>query len=296
MIVNQASLAQLRVGFSAAFNKGVSSMTQHYGKIATTVPSVTSIQEYPWLGQIPGMREWVGEREIQKLTQHMYGIKNKTWEQTIGVPRDAIEDDVYGMYTVMMQNMGESAGRHPDELVFGILKSGFDARCYDEKPFFSDVHDIGGHRYSNLGTTELSVESYAAARTEMMSICGEAGKPLGLVPDLLVVSPASETKAREILCADFINGSSNVYKGTAQHIVVPDLADVPGAWFLLCTGRFLKPLIYQERKKIKFTSLVKEDDPNVFLNNEYLYGADGRDNAGYGFWQMAYGSDGTTKG
>jgi len=26
--------------------------------------------------------------------------------------------------------------------------------------------------------------------------------------------------------------------------------------------------------------------------DEYLYGADGRSNAGYGFWQMAYGSAG----
>ncbi len=29
---------------------------------------------------------------------------------------------------------------------------------------------------------------------------------------------------------------------------------------------------------------------NVFMNNQFIYGADGRSNAGYGFWQMAYGS------
>lgn len=61
-------------------------------------------------------------------------------------------------------------------------------------------------------------------------------------------------------------------------------------WFLLDTSRSLKPLIFQERKKYKFTPLVREEDPNVFWKKEYVYGADGRSNAGFGFWQMAFGS------
>lgn len=42
-------------------------------------------------------------------------------------------------------------------------------------------------------------------------------------------------------------------------------------------------------------SMVKDTDENVFMNNQFIYGADGRSNAGYGFWQMAYGSTGATK-
>ena len=192
--------------------------------------------------------------------------------------------------------MGEAAGRHPDEIVFKALKAGFDEKCYDDKPFFSDVHKSGDITYSNVATNELSTEAYAAARSNMMSIVGEAGRPLGLIPDLLLVSPANEPKARQILFAEYVNGSSNIYKDTAQLLMVPELADMPDAWFLLCTGRFLKPLIFQQREKIRFTSLTKEDDLNVFLSKQFLYGASGRDNAGYGFWQMAYGSDGSTKG
>lgn len=81
-------------------------------------------------------------------------------------------------------------------------------------------------------------------------------------------------------------------KGTAKLHFEPALAEHPEYWFLLCTNRFLKPFIYQLRKKIKFVSLTKETDENVFMLDEYLYGADGRSNAGYGFWQMAYGSTG----
>ena len=41
---------------------------------------------------------------------------------------------------------------------------------------------------------------------------------------------------------------------------------------------------------------TRDDDDNVFNRDEFVWGADGRSNAGYGFWQMAYGSDGTAKG
>ena len=42
--------------------------------------------------------------------------------------------------------------------------------------------------------------------------------------------------------------------------------------------------------------MTKETDENVFMRDEYLYGVNARDGVGYGFWQMAYGSTGTTAG
>ena len=61
-------------------------------------------------------------------------------------------------------------------------------------------------------------------------------------------------------------------------------------WFLLDVSRPLKPMILQKRKDFKFVSKDKETDDNVFDLNEYVYGADARANAGYGFWQIAWGS------
>ena len=57
--------------------------------------------------------------------------------------------------------------------------------------------------------------------------------------------------------------------------------------------RSVKPLIYQQRKKAKFVSKTQETDENVFMKKQFLYGADSRGNVGFGFWQMAFGSDGT---
>lgn len=292
MIVNQANLHGLTVGYSTAFNKSMTDTQTNYQRVATVVPSATGEQDYKWLGQIPSMKEWIGEREIQSLAAYDYLIKNMKWEMTLGVPRDDIEDDKYGVYTPYFSNMGEAAALHPDELVFGAMMKGFTEKCYDGKPFFSESHTVGKTTYSNRGNKRLSRDEYQKARTSMMSIRGDKGKSLKLVPDLLVVSPAQEEMARLILEADQIEGTTNVLKGTAKILVEPALAEHPDYWFLLCTSRFLKPFIYQVRKQIKFVSLTKDTDENVFMLDEFLYGADGRSNAGYGFWQMAYGSTG----
>lgn len=62
------------------------------------------------------------------------------------------------------------------------------------------------------------------------------------------------------------------------------------AWYLLDTSRALKPILLQKRKDFQFTALDNTTDQNVFMNREFIYGADARANTGFGFWQMAWGS------
>lgn len=64
-------------------------------------------------------------------------------------------------------------------------------------------------------------------------------------------------------------------------------------WFLLDVSRAIKPIILQKRKDFVFTAMDKNDDHNVFMNKEFIYGSDARANTGFGFWQMAYGSQQT---
>ena len=295
MIVNSQNLRGIYVGFNTLFNKALTTVEPLYKQIATVVPSTTREETYAWLGSVPGMREWVGDREIQNLTDSDYTIKNKNFELTIGVDRDAIEDDTIGLYTPSIEMLAQSAAQHPDKLIFELLAKGFTAKCYDGVAFFSDAHKVGNKTVSNKGTAQLSLEAYIAARAGMMSLTNGKGQALGLIPDTLVVPPALEAKARDILVADFINGSRNTMQGTAEPLVVPQLAGNDSAWFLLSTSRPLKPLIYQERKKAKFVSLTAETDSNVFMKRTFIYGAESRGNAGFGFWQMAYGSDGSAK-
>lgn len=295
MILNRNALTGIYTNFLALFNKAFEDATSKWDKVATRVPSSTGEESYKWLGSMPKMREWVGERVIKNLAAHDYTIKNKDFEVTVAVSKNDIADDKLGIYAPVLQEMGNSAATFPDDLVFPLLHGGFENLCYDGLPFFDASHKVGRKTISNKGTAKLTAIEYGKARAIIMSYKNEEDKSLNLMPNLLVVPPALEAVALEILKADQVNGTTNIYKGTAELLVVPELSGNDTEWFLLCTGRPLKPLIYQEREIPKLVSRVSDSDDNVFFNKEFIYGADARGNAGYGFWQMAYGSTGTAK-
>lgn len=295
MVITSQSLQGMKSGFNALFNKAYTETTPQYEKVAMVVPSSGADETYGWLGQLPALREWIGEREIHNLTATGYTIKNKDYELTISVGRNDIADDKIGIYSPLFQEMGVSAKMHPDELIFSLFAAGFTNICYDGTAFFSDKHPLtesGNDFQSNMGTQKLSPHSYEAARSQMMTIKGESGKSLKIIPDLLVVSPQKEATARQILFADLIAGNTNVNKNTSDLLVVPELADTPEYWFLLSTKRAIKPFIFQMREKPRFVSKTQDNDDNVFFQNAFLYGCNARYNAGYGLWQLAYGSTG----
>lgn len=222
MIINQTNLAILNQAFSAAFKNGLTNAAPMWSQCATLVPSTTAEQKYGWLGKITKFREWVGDRQHQNLSQHDYAIKNKTWEDTIEVGRDEIEDDQYGVYSPVAEQIGQDAALHPDELVFGLLKAGFTTACYDGQNFFDTDHPVG--------------------------------------------APGNQSSV-----SNFQGGS-----GTP--------------WFLLDTTKVLKPVIYQKRRDYTITAKTNLTDDNVFSQNKFVWGADGRGNVGFGLWQLAYSS------
>ena len=293
MIVNSVALQSIFKGFKTLFNEAFAGTKPTYEKVATVVPSSTKSEEYGWLGAFPRLRKWVGDRVINSLAAHGYTIKNESWEATVEVNREDIEDDAYGVYTPMIKELGRSAATHPDEIVFGLLAKGFTETCYDGQYFFDTDHkDEDGPVQSNKGTKVLSAAAYSAARAQMMSLLDAKSTPLGIMPNLLVVPPQLEEAARKILYAEQIEGTTNTLKNTAELLVAPWLAANPTAWFLFDTSRAIKPLIFQQRKKPEFVSMDASNDQNVFMKKQYIYGVDCRDNAGFGLWQLAYGSTG----
>jgi len=206
--------------------------------------------------------------------------------------------------------MGLAAKQHPDELVANLLINGFTSPCYTGKNFFDLNHEPqkGGSKFSNKGTKKLSVDNFTAARANIKGRLNAKGRPMNLGKKLLlIVSPANETLARQILQADFIQQTAtnkagtenigaaavtNVNKGTAELLVWPQLAANPDAWFLLETGFPIRSLIFQVNKEATLQALTQPGSDHVFKKHEFLYQAYGRYNAGYGLPELAYGSTG----
>ena len=178
MIVNHSNLAILNQAFSAAFQSGIEQTAPMWSQLASMVPSTTSSTGYGWLGKMTQFREWVGERHYQRLKAHDYTIKNKTFENTVTVGREEIEDDQYGVYKLPMQQLGQDAAVHPDELVFDLFNAGFTTACYDGQYFFDTDHPV----YANVdGTGAVTTVSNATAGTGpawYLLDCSRAIKPV----------------------------------------------------------------------------------------------------------------------
>jgi len=150
MLINQASLANLFTGFKTSFQGGFAGVSPQWGRIATLITSTTREEKYAWLGQWPKIREWIGDRQVQNLATHDYAIKNKDFESTVSVPRNDIDDDRFGIYTPLFQELGRAAASHPDELIFALLLAGFTTKCFDGQFFFDSDHPVGNSTVSNV--------------------------------------------------------------------------------------------------------------------------------------------------
>lgn len=287
----------LEAGLRAVFFDAYEAYRSDWERIATIVPSENDIEKYAWLGATPRMREFKDERIPAGLLEHDYSIKNKTWEASVAVDRAALEDDQYGQIRLRIQGLADEARRHQEELVFGLLRDGFNTLCYDGQFFFDTDHSDGeSGTQSNKGTSALSASSLQAAFTAMMKFKDDQGKPMGIIPDTLVVSPDLKWTAMELLGSIYAPDSEvgktetrkNVLKGALDLIVSPYLTD-SNDWFLLCTKRVIKPVIFQSRIPIEFAALEANSE-NGFMRDRYVYGVRARYNVGFGLWQLAYGS------
>lgn len=141
----------LFITMSAAYVKGIEAAKPKWSMIATEVPSSGASNFYGWLKDIPGIVEWVGARQLADMGKIGYSIDNKTWETSISVKREDVDDDQIGKYTVISEKFGEDVALFPDSLSFGLLKLGFTELCFDGQPFFDADHPIeGGGTFTNV--------------------------------------------------------------------------------------------------------------------------------------------------
>lgn len=294
-ILDRSKLEDALRGFNALFDQAFGAQTTNIEPLAMRVPSAGPDETYDWMGPLPMMREWIGDRRMDELRAYTQNIVNKRWANGLRVSADDIEDDRLNMVAPRVRALAEMAARHQEKLLMDLLVSGFTTTCYDGQYFFDTDHvDGNGSSQSNKGTSALAADgvAYNAAWQAMMSIQDENGEPIGVMPTHLVVGPKLRSIAMGLLEAETLStGGTNTNFGTAQLIVSPRLVGTyDDYWFLIAGGGALKPLILQERKGVEFIAQDNPDSEGYFNRAEYRFGADWRGNVGFGLWQLAYGA------
>ncbi len=294
MDINRGSMDLLFKGFNMLFQKGLTMAPDTWTQFAGVIPSSTAINVYPFLEQFGGMREWLDDRHIKNVASKKLEVKNKDWEDTVSLPRNDIEDDQYGIYGILIQQMGQNAGKLNQELATTALLSS--DTWLDDVAFFSSARTYGDYTIDNTVATALSSSTFETAFQKMMEYKGHSGKFLGVRPDLLIVGPKLRKTAWDIVenthVTDGATSSVPVQNSQRNLVKMQVIHELSGAyddyWFLAQTSGVLRPVIVQQRKAPVLVRMDRETDANVFFKKNFIYGTDARATSFKSFPHLIY--------
>lgn len=300
--VTHSLLSACFQSFNMSFQKGFKAQPVWGPTIAMRTSSDTEEEIYAWMKEIPGVREWIGERKVARIGSEGYRLRNKDWEQTIGVERNKIEDDKLGIYGPLFEMMGAQKAKHPDRQLAALLRDGTTNLCWDGGAFFAASHTVDSAHpgtsptYQNLYTsTALTADNFESVYASMQVIKGGDGNVMNITPDTLFVAPSKRALAERIVSARVqavTQGSGaaaidNVNAGLVKVVVIPEISTAAGGldttWYLGQCGGPIKPLIHQMRADHGFQSRTDPNSDNVFHRKTYEYGGDTREAFGYSF-------------
>ena len=307
MDITPTTLKLLFQQYNAQFNAMYAATQVYWPEIASEMPSKTKQTVYGWLAQFGGMRQWQGSRIAVDAVGRAYTLTNLPWERTVELDRDDIFYDQYGFFGAVVENLARSAKTLEDQEIGKVVAAGATTACWDGQYFFSTTHPVNpddttlGYYSNNLvgAAYNLAIDpkgAWAKAKAAMMTFKDDGGKPLGAVPDTILVGPAlmdaALTLANAATIAQTIQnvaaaenvaaaGVSNIYQGAVRVIVDPWLVTDTTAAYALCTKRSLKPFIWQNAKPAQLVARINPEDPKVFDTKKFTYGVDALGCAGY---------------
>jgi len=280
---------------STAFNKQMEGQERVYGGLMMTMNVNTNQVTLPYMDDLgDGLNAWDRDatKKLEQLGGGKYVVDINSYEKTIAIRREDIEDDNLGLYLPIIQGMAENVVQNDDKLIADLLVSGASLECFDGANFFSNSHVTQtSTTYDNLLSGALSSGTIETGITTMRKFKGRNGKVLNIVPDTIIVPPDLEPTARRYVNSNVRVGATNEepnWLGSVVKNVIVDarLTDTDD-WYLVKASGAMKPFVKIQRTAPRFVNLTRMDTDTVFLKGQYVYGLETRYTMAYGLWQYA---------
>lgn len=305
-IANNADLDAARIGFHAAFLHSLEQSTpDELAQLYTQVPSNKPVEQWNWLGDLPGLEEWDGDRKLAGQKGYKLRVENKKWANGLRVKNDDFKDDALGLLGPQVAGLAVKARRHRFDLMMKLLINGFAGNAYPEVGngigydgafFFSDAGHEGGN--DNKMTAALDSAGLVAAQLQLESMTTYDGNdPLDIHGTHLIVGPKLRNTATKLLTQEYLaSGESNPHRGMYQLLVTNRLRGTyDDYWFLADLSQPIKPFLFQMREEISTSAIIggqgtQNDSVPRFQNDELWFGAEARYNVGYFEHRLIVGS------
>lgn len=279
-----------------------------WDEIATTVPMSKKSIDMKWIGDLPQMQKWLGERKISELQVNNYIVTAQKWANGVKFSEDDVEDDELGFIIPKVKQLATMAIQHRVNRIVNVLIDGFNAtpeyKGYDAQPLFSAAHKhMGlGAAQTNIVTGEPSVDDAGAidkAFEIMGSLVDAQGEPLGMQGTILIHGPKTRsTVAAQLLGDRLASGASNpnfkLVRPVMSHKLIGSYANY---WFLVDGSKGVGPVLWGQRRAVRFRvvggMMGGQESELSFKEGGILAGADYRGEAVPGLWETIVGSRGT---
>lgn len=300
MALDTAKATVVLRDLTATFDKAVQAAMPFYPTVCNIIPSDGADEKYAWLGDMPGVREWVGDRQFKQLRAANYTIENKHWENSLLIEKTRLADDRMGIYGPLMQNLAAEATHHPDELWFDALSNAESDLCFDGQAFFDTDHEWGDSgtqsndlTYDATDHTDVTLaEMKAAIRqavTAMLGFKRDNGKlfhrpVVGRLDDLVLLVPLElRDIAYDALESQLTGGgNSNVVIDRPRIISSANLTSAV-KMYLFRVNQPLQPFVFQAREPL--TRQMK--GLNDIETKDVKFMTEARYNIGYLAWWNA---------
>lgn len=280
------------------FDNRLQTAAPFYPTLCNIVQSDGADEAYGMLGNMPGVREWLGDRQFRELRAAQFTLANKHWEDSLLIKKTDIADDRMGLYGPLAEMLAEEAAFHPDELLFQLIVNGESTACFDGQYFFDTDHSWGDSgtqdndltyaaATSTIPTAAEFLAAYHQARAAMLKYKTDQGKLLnrptsdgGLKNLLIVVNPDFEIIARTAIQATLAGGgNSNIVLDSPRIVSSAYLTDTSKMYMFNLEGA-LKPFVFQQRQPL-YRGIKGLDDIET---KDVKFMTEARYNVGYLAW------------
>lgn len=260
-------------------------------QVALSAPSTGAYEKYGWLGAMPSVQQWVGERNAVELEDYDYIIKNKDWEASVPVNENDWDDDQTGSYDMIPAMLAKRVMSHPEKLLSEIIIAGTSGLAYDGVAFFSNA--TGARTIDNLlagtGVTLATMKAdLISALTAMAKFTDDQGEILNIKGNVIYCPVAMQHNFESLVFSSAdptASGGVNTFNPFYNKFTVIgdarlDASDV-NDWYLFSSTEIVQPFIYQLRENA-MPSMEKTNH-----TKRWVFGSDYRANVGYGLPHLA---------
>lgn len=219
-----------------------------------------------------GYKEFEGDPRYRSIFEKSVAVTPRKWQDGVAEKVEVVEAPDFIGWAGEPERMAMAAKSLSNELVATLIEAATTgAHEFDGESFFDTDHPVNlfdsasgtfSNDYTGSGTT-LTIANIKLAKERLRKYKGPNGKPLGLRMTHLMVPPALEETARDLLERDLIVESSvaldNRHKGTVSIIVADELtSDV--VWYSLALNKpGMRPWGIQKRSAAPEVMILGRD-------------------------------------